>query len=335
MGKYLLRRLALLVPVMLGVSLLTFTLMRLIPGDPVLIMLQGEVYTATDVERLRAQWGFDQPGPVQYLGYLGRLLSGDLGRSFLLQRPVLPAILERLPATVELACSAMLIALALALPIGVLSALRPHSLVDRVGTLLAIAGLSLPSFWLGLLAILVFGVALGWLPTSGRIDYTAGLRPVTGFYLLDAILTGNPSAALDAIAHLILPATVLGTASAALTTRLVRSSTLEVARQDYVVCARSKGLAERVVVLVHMLRNALIPAVTVVGMQMGALLGGAIVVETIFGWPGIGRLTVQAIQARDYLLLQGIVLVFALTRVLLNLVTDALYGWLDPRIRWA
>ncbi len=335
MLQYLLRRLILLGPVLVGISVLTFVLMRLIPGDPVVIMLQGETYTAEDVERIRAQWGLDRPAVAQYVSYVSRLALGDFGRSFMMQRPVLQVVVGHLPATIELALVSIAVAIAIAIPLGVVSAIKQNSVVDRVGTLLAILGISMPGFWIGLLLIIVFSVTLGWLPASGRLGYAAGLDEVTGFYLLDSLATGNLYAFFDALGHLIMPALVLGSAMAALTTRMVRSSMLEVARQDYVTCARSKGLAERAVVLRHMLRNALLPTVTIVGMQAGTVLGGAIVIETIFAWPGIGRLTVQAIGARDYFLLQGIVLFFALTRVFFNLLTDVLYGWIDPRIRFS
>jgi peptide/nickel transport system permease protein len=335
MLKYVLRRIVLLVPVVVGISILTFTLIRLIPGDPVAIMLQGEPHTAEDLARIRAQWGLDRPFFLQYTSYVSRLVVGDFGRSFMLQTPVLPVIVRQLPATIELAVVSLAIALLIALPVGVVSAIKQYSAFDRAGTVFATLGISMPGFWIGLMLIIVFSVKLGWLPASGRIDYVAGLDPITGFYVLDSLLTGNPAALASSLKHLIMPAIVLGSSMAALTTRMVRSSMLEVARQDYVVCARAKGLRERAVVVMHMLRNALIPTITVLGMQIGGLLGGAIVIETIFAWPGIGRLTVQAISARDYFLLQGIVLFFALTRVFFNLLTDVIYGVVDPRIRYS
>ena len=335
MLTYLLRRLVLLVPVLLGISVLTFTLMQLIPGDPVTIMLQGEARSADDVERIRAQWGLNQPAAVQYLSYLGHLLTGDFGRSFMRQRPVLPVILEALPATIELSVVSLLIAVALAIPLGILSAIKHRGPVDRLATLLAVLGISMPGFWIGLLLVLIFSVTLGWLPASGRLEFRVGLQEVTGFYLLDSLLTGNLEALTDALAHLIMPAIVLGSAMAAITTRMVRSSMLEVIRQDYITCARAKGLSERAVISGHMVRNALLPVVTIIGIQAGTVLGGAVVIETIFAWPGIGRLTVQAIGARDYFLLQGIVLFFAITRVFFNVLTDLLYGVLDPRIRFS
>jgi peptide/nickel transport system permease protein len=324
-----------LVPVLLGISVLTFAIMQIIPGDPVAIMLQGQTHSPEEIATIRAQWGLDQPPVVQYLVYARQLLVGDFGRSFMLQRPVLPVLGQYLPATIELALVSIVIALAISIPLGVLSAIKQHTWIDRVATVVAILGISMPGFWLGLLLIIVFAVTLGVLPVSGRLEYAAGLQEVTGFYLLDSVLTGNLGALTDALAHLLMPATVLGGSMAAHTTRLVRSSMLEVARQDFVTCARSKGLGERVVVLRHMLRNALIPTITIVGMQAGTILGGAIVIETIFAWPGLGRLTVQAIGARDYFLLQGIVLVFAITRVGINVLTDVLYAVIDPRIRFS
>jgi peptide/nickel transport system permease protein len=332
---YLIRRLVLLVPVLLGISVLTFTLMQLIPGDPVLIMLQGEARSAEDVERIRAQWGLNQPPVLQYLSYLSHLVTGDFGRSFLRQQPVLPVILEYLPATVELALVSLIIAMLLAIPLGIFSAIRHRKTVDRVATLIAVLGISMPGFWIGLLLVLVFSVTLGWLPASGRLEYRVGLQQITGFYLLDSLLTGNIEALGDTLAHLLMPAFVLGSAMAAITMRMVRSSMLEVIRQDYVAAARAKGLTERIVITRHMVRNALLPVVTVVGIQAGTILGGAVVIETIFAWPGIGRLTVQAIGARDYFLLQGIVLFFALTRVFFNVLVDVLYAALDPRIRFS
>jgi peptide/nickel transport system permease protein len=335
MFRYIVRRLLLLGPVLLGVSILTFTLMRLIPGDPVLIMLQGEATSAQDVAQIRSQWGLDQPAPVQYVSYLSHLVTGDFGRSFMRQQAVLPLIVGYLPATVELAVVSLAIALLLAVPVGILSAIRHHSLFDRIGTLVTVFGISMPGFWFGLLLVLVFSVVLGWLPASGRLEFRVGLQPITGFYLVDSLLTANFEALGDALAHLIMPAFVLGSAMAAVTARMVRSSMLEVTRQDYVVSARAKGLRERTVVTRHMVRNALMPVVTIVGIQAGTILGGAVIIETIFAWPGIGRLTVEAISARDYFLLEGIVLFFALTRVFFNVMVDVLYGLLDPRIRFS
>lgn len=334
MLRYVLRRIVMLVPVVVGISILTFTLIRLIPGDPVAIMLRDQPHTAEDLARIRTQWGLDASIFQQYLTYVTNLATGDFGRSFMLQKSVLPIILDQLPATIELAAVSLGISLFISIPVGVVSAVRQYSAFDRVGTVVATLGISMPGFWIGLMLILIFSVKLGWLPASGRIDYIDGFQPITGFYLLDSILRGNMDAFVSTLKHLIMPAAVLGSAMAALTMRMVRSSMLEVSKQDFVVSARAKGLRERRVI-VHMLRNALIPTITVVGMQIGGLLGGAIVIETIFAWPGTGRLTVQAIGARDYFLLQGIVLFFALATVFFNLLTDILYGVVDPRIRYS
>ncbi|MBV9895602.1 MAG: ABC transporter permease [Chloroflexi bacterium] len=335
MLRYLLRRLLLLGPVLLGISLITFILMQLIPGDPVAIMLQGEASSPQDLQRIRAAWGLDQPAAVQYLSYLAHLLSGDFGRSFMRQQPVLPVIADALPATIELALASLLIATVIAIPLGCFSALKHRTALDRAVTVLTVLGISMPGFWIGLLLVLLFSVTLNWLPASGRLEFGVGLEPITGFYLLDSLLQGNFDAFGDALAHLVMPAFVLGTAMAALTARMTRSSMLEVMHQEYVTSARAKGLRERAVIVGHMLRNALLPVVTIIGIQAGTILGGAVVVETIFAWPGLGRLTVQAISARDYFLLQGIVLCFALTRVFFNVLVDVLYSLLDPRIRFS
>jgi peptide/nickel transport system permease protein len=237
-----------------------------------------------------------------------------------------------MPATIELTLASLIIALAIAFPIGILSALKRYTFIDHIVMTGATLGISLPTFWIGILLIMLVAVNLGWLPGFGRIDYAVHLQRTTGFLLIDSLLTGNIPAFKDALAHLILPALALGTAIATFSTRLIRSSMLEVISQDYVVTARAKGLHERVVIARHVLRNALIPVVTLIGVQIGSLLGGAVVTETIFAWPGIGRLVIQAIYNRDFLLVQGVVLFFALIRVTINLLTDVLYVWIDPRI---
>jgi ABC-type dipeptide/oligopeptide/nickel transport system permease component len=237
-----------------------------------------------------------------------------------------------MPATIELTLASFIIALAVAFPIGVLSALKRYTFIDHIVMTGATLGISLPTFWIGILLIMLVAVNLGWLPGFGRIDYGVHLERITGFLLVDSLLTRNIPALKDALAHLILPALALGTATATFSTRLIRSSMLEVISQDYVVTARAKGLRERMVITRHVLRNALIPVVTLIGVQIGSLLGGAVVTETIFAWPGIGRLVIQAIYNRDFLLVQGVVLFFALIRVIINLLTDVLYVWIDPRI---
>ena len=304
MSVYLRRRLVLTVPVLLGVSTLVFLFVHLIPGDPVEVML-GEQALATDKDALRRTLGLDRPLHLQYLGFIKGLATGDLGRSLLTGEAVGETLLRHLGPTALLAGAALLVALALALPLGVLAALRQGSLLDRGAMLLALTGVAVPNFVLGPLLILVFSIGLGWTPVSGA----------------------------EGPAHVILPALTLGTAMAGLLSRMVRSSLLETLGEEYLRTARAKGLPERVVILRHALRTSLIPVITVVGLQAGGLLSGALITETIFAWPGLGRLTIQAIYSRDYPLVQGAVLVIALGYVAVNLATDFLYVRADPRIR--
>ena len=306
MIRFLAQRLLLTVPVLFLVATLVFLLIHLVPGDPVEQML-GEGARARDLAEMRHALGLDLPLRTQYARFLRGLARGDLGRSFKFQAPVREVILARYPATLELTLAALLVALLLAIPAGVQAALHYHRWPDRVLGLLSLLGLSFPNFALGPVLILVFSIALGLLPVSGR----------------------------GSAANLVLPATTLGAALAAILTRLVRSSMLEELQQDYVRTARAKGLAESRVIYRHALRNGLIPVLTVVGLQFGSLLAGAIVTETIFSWPGLGRLTLQAINARDYLLTQGCLLAIAVTYIAVNMATDLLYGLVNPRIRVA
>jgi peptide/nickel transport system permease protein len=310
---YVLRRAGAVVPILGVVSVVVFSLIHLTPGDPVRIMLREEADPAT-VATLRHQLGLDRPLPLQYLTWLGRAVQGELGRSIRTNQPVMDAIRQRAPVTLSLAMAALLVALAIGLPAGILAALRRNSVVDLVATLVAIAGVSLPSFWLAILLILVFSVALGWLPPLGWV---------------------SPGRDLVAWAQsLVLPAVTLGVAIAAVVMRMTRASLLEVLELEYVRTARAKGLAEHWVVLGHALQNALIPVVTVVGLQAGALLGGAVITETIFALPGVGRLLVDAIFQRDFPIVQGVVLFLAVNFLLVNLLVDLAYAWLDPRIRY-
>ena len=290
---------------MLGVVTVVFLIVHLIPGDPVEIML-GEQALAVDKEALRHEMGLDKPLHLQYVAFLKGLVRGDLGQSLHTKQPVLTSIARRLPATIELAAAAMAVALLLAIPLGLLAAYKKDSLVDQGSMLFALLGISMPNFWLGPLLIIVFSLKLGWFPVSGR----------------------------GSLAHVVLPAITLGTAMAAILTRMTRASMLDVIQSDYITTARAKGVRESLVVLKHAFRNALIPVVTIVGLQIGGLLAGSIITETIFAWPGIGRLTIQAINARDYPLVQGCVLIIALGYVLVNFATDLLYGLIDPRIRY-
>ena len=314
MSAYLARRLLLLVPVLLGVSVVVFLVLHLSPGDPAEIML-GSQATQEDLVRLRADLGLDEPLPVQYARWLGHVARGDLGRSIWMKRPVLGEVLERLKATLLLTGTALLLSTVGGIALGVLSATRPNSLLDRLSAVASLFGASMPVFWLGIVLMVIFSLWLGWLPASGMwAPYGGGdLR--------------------DLLAHLALPALTLCAASITIVARLTRSTMLEVLGQDYIRTARAKGLVEARVVTRHGLKNAMIPIVTVVGVQAGYLLGGAVLTETVFAWPGVGTLMVQGILARDFPLVQGCVLVIALSFVLINLVVDLLYGWLDPRIR--
>lgn len=330
---YLLRRLIQAVPVALGVTFLVFLLLWLTPGDPVEIFLgQTGLVTEEEVARIRREFGLDQPFLAQYGRFLGGLVRGDLGISIIKRRPVLDVLMEHLPATLELTVFAALIALFVGVPAGVLAAVRRRSLWDMGSTLVALAGISLPGFWLGLILIVIFAVNLKIFPVAGRSGFAAGLTPRTGFLVLDALLQHNFQALGDALRHLVLPAVAMSTGMMAMTMRLVRSSLLETLNQEYVRTARAKGLPERRVILRHALRNGLLPVVTAVALNLGALLSGNMVVETVFAWPGVGRLVVQAIQTRDYPVVQAGVLFYAFTFVILNLLADLSYAWLDPRI---
>jgi ABC-type dipeptide/oligopeptide/nickel transport system permease component len=305
MLAFILRRLLLTVPVVWIVVTLVFGLIHLVPGDPVAQML-GEGASVTQVEKVRSELGLDRPILAQYRTFIVGVLHGDLGTSFRNSEPVTRSILARYPATLELSIAAVIFSIAMAIPLGVIAAIRRGRAADRFVGLLSLIGVSFPNFAIGPLLILLLSIMVGLLPVSGRGDFS----------------------------HLILPALTLGAGLAATTTRMVRSSMLEEIRQDYVRTARAKGLNERVVLFGHALRNGLIPVITVLGLQAGVLLAGAIVTETIFSWPGLGRLTFQAISARDYPLVQGCILTIALTYILINLVTDVLYSFVDPRIQY-
>ena len=304
MTRLVARRLLVALPTTLAVATLVFSLIHLIPGDPVLIML-GEGAQPTDVAELRGKLGLDRPLGDQYVSFLGGMLHGDLGTSLHFDEPVSRLIARHYPATVELALAALAVALVVSLPLGMLAAYRRGSWIDRGARFFSLLGVSMPNFWLGPIAILLFSIQLGWLPVSGR----------------------------GGISHLVLPAATLGLALAALLTRMIRSALGEELTKPYLVTARAKGLSPARVAIRHALRNALVPVVTIVGLQFGSLLTGAILTETIFGWPGIGRLLIQAIRLRDYPLVQGAVLLIAVTYVAVNLATDLLYAWIDPRIR--
>jgi len=331
---YVLRRLALLVPTLLGMSILAFSLIHLVPGDPAAVML-GERATPAAIANLRAELGLDRPLYEQYGHFLGGLLTGDLGRSLKTREYVAVEMAARFPATFELALAAILFASLFGVAAGILAARWRRSFFDVFVMAGSLAGVSMPIFWLGLLFILFFSVQLGWLPLAGRIDPAFAVPRVTGFLLVDTLVAGKPAAFLDAVRHLVLPAIVLGTIPLAVIARMTRAAVLDVLTQDYVRTAWAKGLSEARVLLVHVLKNALIPTVTVIGLQFGYLLGGAIITETIFAWPGVGRWLVLAVSARDFRAIQGGVLLLATVFVLVNLLVDLLYAVIDPRIRLA
>lgn len=332
MGKYILRRLLLLIPVLFGVSLATFVVMHSFTTDPATIIL-GEHATIDRVEALREELGLNKPIYVQFSDYLRNTLSGDLGKSVITKTSISEELMKRFPATVELAVSAVCIASVLGLVLGIVSAVKQNTVLDYGAMGVALLGVSMPIFWMGLMMIILFSVTLGWLPASGRI--TIGMAPdtITGLYLLDSVLTGNMEALWDAFRHLLMPALALGSYSTAIIARMTRATMLETIRQDYVRTARAKGLQERVVIVKHALRNALIPIVTVIGLQMGALLGGAVLTETVFSWPGIGSYVVEGIMVSDYPRVQGAVLLIGTIFVMVNLIVDILYSYLDPRIQ--
>ena len=328
-----LERVLITIPIMLGVAVMVFFFMRLTPGDPVDIMMgQGGAVSAGEIENLRREFNLDKPLHVQLWLFFKDAVQGDLGYSYVQKRPVRALIAERLPATIELAGGAMLFALLIAIPICIVSAVKQNSLIDQFSMASAFVGTSMPAFWLGIVMILLFAVRLRWLPVQGRVSFDAMLEQVTGFYVLDSIITGNRAALISSLRHLVLPSVTLGATVAAIVARVLRSSMVEILRQDYITLARAKGQTETLVVMKHALRNALIPTVTVVGLQVGSLLGGNMIVETVFGWPGLGRMVVSAIFNRDFPLIQGTVMVYAFTYVIANLVVDVLYTYLNPKI---
>jgi len=331
--RLLARRLALIVPTFIGVTLLGFLLIHSIPGDPVEIRVGERGISPERLAYFRHELGLDQPLWKQFLDYEGQLVQGDLGRSVVTQESVWTEFKTFFPATLELGICALVFAIVVGLPLGVMAAVRRGSALDYGLIGLSVTGASMPIFWWGLMAVLIFSVALGWTPVSGRIDDLFYIEPWTGFLLIDSWFSDDAGAFRSAVRHLILPAIVLGTVPLATIARMTRSAMLEVLGEDYVRTARAKGLAPRRVVIVHALRNALIPVVTVLGLQVGALLGGAILTETVFAWPGVGHWLVESVQRRDYNVLQGGTLLIAVLVMLVNLGVDVLYGVLNPRLR--
>ncbi|HEY5731971.1 MAG TPA: nickel ABC transporter permease [Anaerolineales bacterium] len=333
-GIKILERVLGTIPIMFGVAIIVFFFIRLTPGDPVDIMMGGGgAISSGELENLREEFHLNEPLHIQLWYFIRDAAKGDLGYSYVLKQPVTSLIGDRLPATIELAVGALLFSLIVAFPIGVISAVKQNSWLDRISMSTAFLGISMPGFWLGIILILLFSVRLHWLPVQGRITLGTGLEQRTGYFVLDSILTGNMEALKSSLLHLVLPSVTLGAPVAAVIARVLRSSMLETLRSDYVTLARSKGVAEWWVVIKHALRNAMIPTVTVVGLQVGILLGGNMVIETVFGWPGLGRMVVKAIFDRDFPLIQGAVMIYAFTFVMANLIVDVMYTYLNPRIR--
>lgn len=335
MLRFLLTRASLVIPTFLGITLVAFFLIRLVPGDPIETMAGERGIDPARHEALRAEYGFDKPLLVQYGIYLERLAHGDLGRSISTKEPVIAEFASLFPATIELGVCAILFALLVGLPAGILAALRRNSVFDHGVMGLSLTGYSMPIFWWGLLLILLFSVQLGWTPVSGRIDVQYFIEPVTGFLLIDTLLSDESGAFASALSHLVLPAIVLGTVPLAVIARMTRSAMLEVLGEDYMRTARAKGLPAWRIVGLHALRNALIPVVTVIGLQVGVLFTGAILTETIFSWPGIGKWLIEAIGRRDYPVLQGGILLIGAVVMAVNLLVDLAYGLVNPRIRHA
>ena len=313
MQDYIIKKLLLLVPTVLAITLLVFAMMRFIPGDPIFLLL-GDMYDQRQADELRHEYGLDRPLLVQYVWWLARLVQGDWGRSVLTYRPVFHDIVERLPVSLELIILSMLLALLIAIPAGVISAIRPYTAFDYGAMTVALLGVSTPDFFLGILLFLLFSLTLGWLPVQGYVPLTTSV--------------------LENLSHMLLPAVALGLARCGILTRLIRASLLEVMRLDYVTTARAKGVVEFLVVNKHALKNALIPTITVLGLQIGFLIGGAIVIEAVFGIPGLGTFGVQGITRRDYQQVQGFILIVALMFVFSNLLVDVSYAYFDPRIRY-
>jgi dipeptide transport system permease protein len=333
MIRFLLTKIGLLIPTFLGVTLVAFSFIRLLPGDPI-ELLAGE--RGVDPKRhaeLMHQLGFDRPLWLQYGSYIGQTLSGDLGRSISTKQPVLHEFLTLFPATIELSVCAILLAVLIGLPVGILAALRRGKIFDHGVMALTLTGYSMPIFWWGLLLIIFFSGVLGWTPVSGRIDLLYDVEPITGFLLIDSLFSDDSGAFRSALSHLILPTIVLATIPLAVIARQTRSAMLEVLSEDYVRTAKAKGLPPWRVVGLHALRNALIPVVTTIGLQTGTLLAGAILTETIFSWPGVGKWLVDSIFRRDYPSVQGGLLMIACVVMLVNLIVDLLYGLINPRIR--
>lgn len=334
MFRFIITRVGLVIPTFIGVTLLAFAMIRLIPGDPIELLVGERGIDPARHAQLRADLGLDKPLLEQYGIYISKVLQGDLGKSIVTRRPVSEEFFTLFPATIELSICAMIIAIVVGLPAGILAGVRRGSVFDYTVMGAALTGYSMPIFWWGLLLIILFSGILGWTPVSGRISLLFYFEPVTGFMLIDSFLSGEPGAFRSAVRHLVLPAVVLATIPMAVIARQTRSAMLEVLHEDYVRTARAKGLAPWRVIGLHALRNALIPVVTVIGLQVGVLFSGAVLTETIFAWPGIGKWLIDSISRRDYPSVQGGILMIACAVILVNLCVDLIYGLINPRIRY-
>lgn len=347
MGRFILRRLLSVVPTLIGVTLVIFLFQRLIPGDPAVAML-GERATEENIARIREQFGLDRPPFLdrealaqgdfrgffdsQYIRYFGRLIRFDLGESIHRRIPVADTLRERFPATLELSLLSMTLALLIGIPAGIASASRRNTFLDGATMIGSLIGVSMPIFWLGIMEIMLFSVFLNWLPTGGRLPTGVEIQSITNLLLLDSLLTGNIEGFFAALRHIILPAVALATIPAAIITRMTRSSMLDVLQEDYIRTATAKGLSEKIVLFRHALKNAFLPVITIIGIQAGTLLAGAVLTETIFSWPGIGKWVYDSILGRDYPIVQGVTLLIAIIFLLVNLIVDLSYAVLDPRI---
>ena len=331
MLAYILRRIMIMIPTLLGVTIIVFLMLHATPGDPA-ELLMGERATEESLQQLREHLGLNEPLYVQYGMFMGRLLKGDLGETIWTRQKVWTEVKQRFPATIELSLVALFISCVVGMILGIISATKQYSVFDYVSMVGALAGVSMPIFWLGLVFMLIFSLNLGWLPLSGRLSIGIDLDMVTNYYILDAVITRNWPAFKDAVWHIIMPAVTLSTIPTAIVARMTRSAMLDVLRQDYIKTAKAKGLSQLAVIFKHALRNAMIPVVTTIGLQFGVLLGGAILTETIFAWPGVGKWMYDAVMQRDYMVIQGGTLLIAGLFVVINLFVDVLYAVINPRI---
>jgi len=334
MTKYIIRRILLLIPVLLGVSIIIFSIMRVFSPDPASIVL-GQHATAEKMVEWRDANGLNDSVPVQYIEYMKGIFKGDFGASYYSKTSVAKEVFSRFPATIELAMCAIIVASIVGIFLGVISAVKKNSIIDNMSMITALIGVSMPIFWLGILLIILFSGILGWVPAQGRIETLLRPSGVTGFYLVDSLLEGDLESFGSALKHLVLPTVTLAMYSMAIIARMTRSTMLETLSKDYIRTARAKGISESRVIKKHALSNALIPIVTVIGIQLGYLLGGAVLTETVFAWPGIGKFTVEAIMKSDFPIVQGVVLLVAVIFVVMNLVVDIIYAFLDPRIKYS